>query len=74
VKVKDGVCEVTLKSDVLAKDLFIEIPIHGARFSDNFFDLLPKRSRKIVISSPHFKAGESVEVKIKYLQAIDGNK
>ncbi|MDE6452363.1 MAG: glycoside hydrolase family 2 protein, partial [Odoribacter sp.] len=46
VKTGDGVCEVTLKSAVLAKDVFIEIPVHGARFSDNFFDLLPGVARK----------------------------
>ena len=74
IKVKDGVCEVTLKSDALAKDLFIEVPIHGARFSDNFFDLLPGKSRKIMIFSPEIKAGKAVELKIKYLQAISRNK
>jgi beta-mannosidase len=70
IKVKNGVCEVTLKSDALAKDLFIDFPIHGARFSDNFFDLLPKKSRKITITSPLIKAGEPLEIKIKHLQAI----
>ena len=70
VKIKDGVCELTLKSNALAKDLYIEVPIHGVRFSDNFFDLLPKKSRKIVITSPLIKADEPLEIKIKHLQSI----
>ena len=41
--------ELTLKSDQLVKDLFIEIPQLGARFSDNFFDLLPGNSKKVTI-------------------------
>ncbi len=66
----DGVCEVTLKSSGLAKDVFIEIPFHGARFSDNFFDLLPGVARKIVISSPFIKKGQDLDVKIKHLRSI----
>lgn len=68
MKVRDGACELVLKSDVLAKDLFIEVPVQGARFSDNFFDLLPAVSRRVVITSPAFKKGVPVEVKVNHLR------
>lgn len=67
VKSLDGSCEVTLSSRLLAKDVFIEIPVQGARFSDNFFDLLPGETRRITITSPHFKMGEKVDMKIHQL-------
>lgn len=51
MKKKDGAYELTLKSDQLARDVFIEVPIQGVRFSDNFFDLLPGVSRKIRVTS-----------------------
>ena len=70
VKTEDGVCELTLSSSQLAKDVFIEIPIQGASFSDNFFDLLPKKSRKITITSPAIKKGQVLDVKIRHLQSI----
>ncbi len=43
VKMQDGKCIVTLQSDVLVKDLFVETPWQGARYSDNFYHLLPRR-------------------------------
>jgi len=52
VKYMDGACEVTLTSDKLAKDLFIEIPVQGAQFTDNFFDLLPGRAKQSVSPLP----------------------
>ena len=52
LKEKDGVCELTIKTDKLARDIFIEVPVQGVRFSDNFFDLLPGQKKTIVISSP----------------------
>lgn len=44
--------EMTLKADKLARDIFIEVPVQGVRFSDNFFDLLPGQRKKIAITSP----------------------
>ena len=44
--------EMTLKTDKLARDIFIEVPVQGVRFSDNFFDLLPGQRKKITITSP----------------------
>ena len=47
----------------LAKDVFIEIPVQGARFSDNFFDLLPGEKRVITIESPRFTGDEEIAVR-----------
>lgn len=63
IKLGKGRMEVTLSSPVLAKDVFIEIPIHGARFSDNFFDLLPGEKRKVIIESPLIRGEENITVK-----------
>ena len=60
MKQKDGMCELTLFSPALAKDVFIEIPLQGARFSDNFFDLLPGERKTVVITSPQIKKGPPV--------------
>ncbi|MDY3968453.1 MAG: glycoside hydrolase family 2 protein, partial [Prevotella sp.] len=43
--------EMTLKTDKLARDIFIEVPVQGVRFTDNFFDLLPGQRKTIVITS-----------------------
>ena len=68
VKQIDGSCEVTLSSSKLAKDVFIEIPLQGARFSDNFFDLLPGETKKVVITSPLIKKSEKLEVNVKHIR------
>lgn len=68
VKTTDGKCEVTLKSAKLAKDIFIQIPYQGARFTDNFFDLLPGETRKIIITSPEIKKGDKPEIKIQHIR------
>ncbi len=52
VKYADGKYTVTLRSNVLAKDVFVEIPVQGAQFSDNFVDLLPGQEQVIEIASP----------------------
>lgn len=67
-KQKDGQCELTLHSPNLAKDVFIEIPIQGARFSDNFFDLLPGERKTIIITSPYIKKGEELPLTIKHIR------
>ncbi|MBV8325440.1 glycoside hydrolase family 2 protein [Chryseobacterium sp.] len=41
--------EIEISTDVLAKDVYL---IGNTHFSDNFFDLLPKTSRKIILSKP----------------------
>ena len=70
VKQLDGKCEVTLSTKQLARDIFIEIPFQGARFSDNFFDLLPGQTKKIVICSDEIKKNEPVELKIRHLTGV----
>ena len=70
VKQMDGKCEVTLSAKQLARDIFIEIPYQGARFTDNFFDLLPGQTKKIVITSDEIKKGEPVALKIRHLKGI----
>ena len=70
VKQQDGKCEVTLSAKQLARDIFVEIPYQGARFSDNFFDLLPGQTKKITITSDEVKKGEPVTLKIRHLKGI----
>ena len=68
MKQTDGKCELTLFSSTLAKDLFIEIPLQGARYSDNFCDLLPGERKKVIITSPQIKKGEEFSVNIKHIR------
>lgn len=68
LKVADGSCEVTLSSSKLAKDVFVQIPYQGARFTDNFFDLLPGETRKIVITSPEIKKTEKPEITLRHIR------
>ncbi|CAH0159042.1 glycoside hydrolase family 2 protein [Chryseobacterium sp. Bi04] len=41
--------EIELSTDVLAKDVYL---IGDTHFSDNYFDLLPKTSKRIILSKP----------------------
>ena len=68
LNVQDGRCEVILSSPGLAKDVFVQIPYQGARFTDNFFDLLPGEARKIVITSPEIKKGTTPEITVKHVR------
>ena len=70
VKTFDGKCEVTLSAKQLARDIFVEIPIQGAKFTDNFFDLLPGQTKKIMITSDKIKKAEPVALKIRHLKCI----
>lgn len=67
VKPMDGKYEVTLSARQLARDVFIEIPVQGARFTDNFFDLLPGQTKKVIITSDKLKKNEKVDITIKQL-------
>ena len=42
---------LTLEADVLAKDVYLSLD--GARFSDNFFDLLPGRPLTVQVETEH---------------------
>jgi len=70
VKTMDGKCEVTLSAKQLARDIFIEISAQGAKFTDNFFDLLPGQTKKIVITSDRIKKNEQINLKIRHLNGI----
>ena len=63
----DGKYEVTLSARQLARDVFIEIPVQGARFTDNYFDLLPGQTKKVIITSDKLKKNEKVDITIKQL-------
>lgn len=64
----DGKYCVTLTSAKLAKDVFVEIPIMGAKFSDNFINLLPGEKRVIEITSPQLKAADKTPITIKHIR------
>lgn len=64
----NGRCELTLFSTALAKDVFIEIPWQGVRFSDNFFDLLPGEQKKVIITSPRMKKGEPTPITLRHIR------
>ncbi|HHT22968.1 MAG TPA: glycoside hydrolase family 2 protein [Bacteroidales bacterium] len=68
VKQENGKITVTLSSKRLAKDVFIEFPVQGAKFTDNFFDLLPGEKRVITITSPKIKQNEKYEISVKHLR------
>lgn len=63
----DGKYEVTLSARQLARDVFIEIPVQGTKFTDNFFDLLPGQTKKVIITSDKLKKNEKVDITIKQL-------
>lgn len=68
VKYSNGKYTVTLSSKKLAKDVFLEIPILGTKFTDNFFTLLPGEKKIIEITSPLLKASDKTEISIKHLR------
>ena len=70
IKTFDGKCEVTLSAKQLARDIFVEIPVQGAKFTDNFFDLLPGQTKKIIITSDKIKKAEPVALKIRHLKGL----
>lgn len=70
VKQKKGYCEVTVKAEKLARDVFIEVPVQGVRFSDNFFDLLPGQKKKVIITSPDGKSLDHLQVSVHQLSDV----
>lgn len=68
VKHEDGKYTISLKSEKLAKNVFIEIPILGAKFSDNFFDLLPNEEKIIEITAPELSKTSPTNFTIKHLK------
>ncbi|MEG1659742.1 MAG: glycoside hydrolase family 2 protein [Bacteroides sp.] len=68
MKQKEGCCELTLSSSQLAKDVFVQVPVQGVRFSDNFFDLLPGKPKTIVLTSPLLTKEGKVDVTVKQIR------
>lgn len=68
VKYADGKYTVTLSSKKLAKDVFVEIPIMGAQFTDNFVNLLPGEKKVIEITSPELKAADKTPITVKHIR------
>lgn len=64
VKKMDGKYELTLSSGQLARDVFIEIPVQGAAYTDNFFDLLPGETRKVTVTSGQLKKDGDASIRI----------
>ena len=67
-RVEEGAVVVEVESETLAKDLFVEVDIEGAKMTDNFFDLLPREKRVIRISSPEIHRGDEIELRFHHLQ------
>lgn len=65
---KDGEYTITVSSKYLAKNVFIEIPVQGAKFSDNFFDLLPNQKKVITIKSLELKKSSKTPITVKHLR------
>ncbi len=68
IKYADGKYTVTLTSEKLAKDVFVEIPIMDAKFSDNFVNLLPNEKKVIEITSHELRATDKTPVTVKHVR------
>ncbi len=64
IELENGKVIITLASGCLAKDVFVEIPVHGADFTDNFFDMLPGEPKTIEISGDGitYEAVKSIKI------------
>ena len=71
-KIDDCNWEIELSASQLARDVFIEIPVQGARFSDNFFDLLPGETRKITVTLPEAAPAGKLDMRIRHLGQTAG--
>jgi beta-mannosidase len=49
VKYQDGKYFISLKSNTLAKNVFLSLKTHDGFFSDNYFDLLPGKQYDIIL-------------------------
>ena len=58
---------LTLTTDCLAKDVFIEIPTQGADLSDNFFDLLPGERKVVTIDGADITPEAVTRIRIRTL-------
>jgi beta-mannosidase len=60
---KGNSIQLTLKSDVLAKDIFVTFPDAKGSYSDNYVDLLPG-VEKIITFSPDSAIGKQIKPKV----------
>lgn len=58
---------LTLSTDCLAKDVFIEIPTQEADLSDNFFDLMPGERKVVTIESADIPPDDIARIRIRTL-------
>lgn len=58
---------MTLRTNTLAKDVFIEIPVQGADFSDNFFDLRAGETKTVKITGGNISGKDIESIKITTL-------
>ncbi|MCJ7627490.1 MAG: hypothetical protein MUO50_03780 [Longimicrobiales bacterium] len=65
---EEGGVLLHLESDVLAKDVYLRLD--GAHFSDNFFDLLPGRSKSVRIETDLSAEEAEAALKIRTLAEI----
>ena len=68
IKYADGEYNITLLSSKLAKDVFIEIPVLGAQYSDNFIDLMPNEKITVTITSPELKRTSKTPITVKHVR------
>ncbi len=68
IKTEPGNWTISMKAARLAKDVFIEVPPMGAKFSDNFFDLLPGEKKTIVITSPELGKVAKPEISVRHIR------
>ena len=54
----------------MARDLFLEVPVQGVRFTDYFFDLLLGQRKKIVITSPEGHSLNDLTFRLHQLGAV----
>lgn len=67
IEKRDSKYIITLETDVLAKDVYLNFPDTEGFFSDNYFDLLPNRTCKIIFT-PKDKRKQLPALKIMSLQ------
>lgn len=60
---------ITVKSDVLMKDVFLSFEGESVNFSDNFFDLLPNETKTIFL--PANTVIKNLDKKIKIKSLVD---
>lgn len=65
-----GYTTITLWSDTLCKDVFVETPIQGVDYSDNFFHLQPKQPKTIILKSPYITPQNSPSISIRHMAEI----